>query len=107
MDSKKTMDIVLAVLGITVALFTIAMIWVYMVTGGTPDSLVYSFFGAVTGEAGFMGWIKTSKVIHREREWQLEDRELQVESEQKKLDEMKEVLAMQAAVEVHGDDLNE
>ena len=58
----KTMDIILILLYITVLLFTGLMYWTYMVTGGIPDTLCTCFFVAVTGECGFMGWIKTAKV---------------------------------------------
>lgn len=65
---KKTMDLILVLLGISVLIFVIVMIWLYLITGGTPDALCYCFFAAVTGECGFMGWIKTSKVRQEERE---------------------------------------
>lgn len=58
----KTMDIILVLLYITVLIFTGLMYWTYMMTGGIPDTLCTCFFVAVTGECGFMGWIKTAKV---------------------------------------------
>ena len=65
---KKTMDLILVLIGITVLIFTIAMIWIYLVTGGIPDTLCTCFFVACTGECGFMGWIKTAKVHQQEAE---------------------------------------
>ena len=41
-----------------------------MVTGGIPDTLCTCFFVAVTGECGFMGWIKTAKVRQQEQDIQ-------------------------------------
>lgn len=65
---KKTMDLILVLLGVSVLIFIVVMIWLYLLTGGIPDALCYCFFTAVTGECGFMGWIKTSKVRQEERE---------------------------------------
>lgn len=70
---KKTMDIILVIVGIAVLIFTIVMIWLYLITGGIPDTLVTCFFAACTGECGFMGWIKTAKTRRQEREWTEED----------------------------------
>lgn len=70
---KKTMDIILIIVGIAILIFTVVMIWLYLVTGGIPDTLVTCFFAACTGECGFMGWIKTAKTRAREREWEEED----------------------------------
>lgn len=69
---KKTMDFILILLYLSVLIFTIVMLWIYLVTGGIPDTLCTCFFIAVTGECGFMGWIKTAKVRQQEREQQLE-----------------------------------
>lgn len=65
---KKTMDLILVLIGITVLIFTITMIWIYLITGGIPDTLCTCFFVACTGECGFMGWIKTAKVRQLEKE---------------------------------------
>ena len=43
------------------------MILIYIFTGGTPDTLIISFFTAFTGECGFMGWIKTVKENNKKR----------------------------------------
>ena len=68
--AKKTMDFILILLYITVLIFTGLMYWTYMVTGGIPDTLCTCFFVAVTGECGFMGWIKTAKVRQQEQDIQ-------------------------------------
>lgn len=70
---KRTMDLILIFIGISILVFSSVMIWLYILTGGIPDTLCNCFFVACTGECGFMGWIKTSKTKHVEREWQLED----------------------------------
>ena len=41
-----------------VTAFTVAMIAVYMKTGGTPDTLIVSFFSFIGGEAGVLGLIR-------------------------------------------------
>ena len=74
---KKTMDIILIIIGLTTLLFTLTMIWIYLLTGGIPDTLCTCFFVACTGECGFMGWIKAAKVRYQEHEWQLENEERQ------------------------------
>ena len=84
--TKRTMDLILVIVGISVLIFTITMIWLYIMTGGIPDTLCTCFFVACTGECGFMGWIKTAKTRYREHEWEIEK-----ENEQKALlQEMKE-----------------
>jgi predicted permease len=72
-SQKKTMDIILVLVGITTLVFTITMIWLYLTTGGIPDTLCTCFFVACTGECGFMGWIKAAKVRYQEHEWQLQE----------------------------------
>ena len=72
---KKTMDFILIIVGISILIFTIAMIWIYILTGGIPDTLCTCFFVACTGECGFMGWIKSAKVRYQEHEWEEEKEE--------------------------------
>lgn len=67
------MNIILVVLALAVAAFTVEMIRIFREYGMIPDTLVQCFFLAVTGEAGCMGWIKTSKERRRDRKWQKED----------------------------------
>lgn len=55
--SKK---IVTAVL-VSVAAFTIAMLVIYVQTGGIPDALVAPFFAFAGGEAGALGLIRYGK----------------------------------------------
>ena len=71
--TKKTMDTILILLGVAILIFTIVMVWLYLITGSIPDTLCTCFFVACTGECGFMGWIKTAKTRYLERDWQLED----------------------------------
>lgn len=85
---KKTMDIILVIVGIAVLIFTIVMIWLYLITGGIPDTLVTCFFAACTGECGFMGWIKTAKTRQQEREWTEEDEKRRQEFIEKQKQEM-------------------
>lgn len=69
----KTMDIILLILGVLTAAFTVTMIVLFRRMGAVPDTLVTCWFAAVTGECGAMGWIKTTKDRARERQYQLED----------------------------------
>ena len=73
-SSISVMDIVLAVIGVFLAVFTLAMVWLYYKTGSIPEILVTAVFTACTGELGFMGWIKNTKEKYREREWEKEDK---------------------------------
>ena len=56
----KYNKVVVALLLIAVAAFTVAMIWIYREQGGVPDSLVAAFYAFAVGEAGFLGLIKHS-----------------------------------------------
>ena len=80
MKNKKTMDTILIIVGAMTLLFTIVMIWLYLATGGIPDTLCTCFFVACTGECGFMGWIKAAKIRYQEHEWQLEYEQRQKEA---------------------------
>ena len=61
MKKLGTMDLILLVIGIFLALFTVAMIVIHCITGSTPDTLITCVFGICGVEGGVMGWIKTSK----------------------------------------------
>ena len=74
---KKTMDLILIIVGASVVIFTIVMIRLYILTGAIPDTLCTCFFAACTGECGFMGWIKTAKTRYQDHEWQLQYEETQ------------------------------
>ena len=67
------MNVILLALGAGTVAFTLEMIRTFKMYGAIPDTLVQCFFVAVTGECGFMGWIKTSKERRRDRKWQKED----------------------------------
>ncbi len=87
LKQKKTMDAILVIIGVTTLIFTITMIWIYLITGGIPDTLCTCFFVACTGECGFMGWIKAAKVRYQEHEWQLEEEERQKKAMQESMKE--------------------
>lgn len=71
-DKERTMDKILILVGIAIIIFTGIMIYLYLITGGIPDTLCTCFFVACTGECGFMGWIKAAKVRYQDHEWQQE-----------------------------------
>ena len=82
----KTMNIILILLGITALIFTIVMIYLYVTTGGIPDTLCTCFFLACTGEAGFMGMIQRSKEKYRDHKWEIE-REEKMEEKLKQMEQ--------------------
>lgn len=71
----KTMDVILVIVGVVLVAFTVAMVIIYCVTGGIPDTLCTCVFAALGGECGVMGWIKTTKERRRERQYELEDKQ--------------------------------
>ena len=73
----KVMDVILIIVGVCLAAFTVAMIVLFQIYGAIPDTLCTCVFAALGGECGIMGWIKTSKDRRREREWELEDKKRQ------------------------------
>ena len=73
----KVMDVILVIVGLCLAAFTVAMIVLFQIYGAIPDTLCTCVFAALGGECGIMGWIKTSKDRRREREWELEDKKRQ------------------------------
>lgn len=79
MDKKTigTMDIILVIVGILLVVFTVTMIVLFERYGAIPDTLCTCVFAALAGECGIMGWIKTTKERHKDREWQLQDREME------------------------------
>ena len=84
---KKTMDLILIIVGASVVIFTIVMIWLYLLTGAIPDTLCTCFFVACTGECGFMGWIKTAKTRYQDHEWQEQFEQKQRELMEKEKEE--------------------
>lgn len=69
-----TMNVILVVCAVAIVVFTLEMIDIFKEYGMIPDTLVNCVFLAVTGECGFMGWIKTNKEKYRDRQWQKHDR---------------------------------
>ena len=90
-EKKKhigTMDIILIIVGVALAAFTIEMILLFKETGNEPTTLETCVFGVLGGECGVMGWIKTTKEKQRDRNWDLEDEQRHKE---KDFDDSKEV----------------
>lgn len=61
MKKMGTMNLVLILVGCAALIFTAVMIWLYKTTGGIPDTLCTCVFGALGGECGVMGIIKSFK----------------------------------------------
>ena len=68
------MNVILIIVGISLLVFTVTMIHLFETYGSVPDTLITCVFGALAGECGIMGWIKTSKERRRDRKWELEDK---------------------------------
>lgn len=81
MKKRGTMDRILVFIAILLLVFSVAMIIIYIRTGGIPDTLVTCVFGVCGGECGVMGWIKTTKEKIQERKETLEDRESKKEED--------------------------
>lgn len=74
-SSLGVMDIILIIVGISILLFTVAMIKLFREYGAVPDTLVTCVFATLGGECGIMGWIKTTKDRNKERKWEVEDKQ--------------------------------
>lgn len=74
---KKTgvMDLILILIGISLVVFTVVMIVLFCKFGAIPDTLCTCFFGAIAGECGVMGVIKSMKIRYEDRQWNKEDAE--------------------------------
>lgn len=62
-----TMDIVLIILGIAIAIFTLTMIILFCLYQSIPDTLVQCFFACCGSEGGFMAVIMVAKKIAEKR----------------------------------------
>lgn len=70
---KKTSNVVLALLGLFLLAFIVAMIMTYWVKGAVPDTLIQYTLGAGGVEALLLAGIKISKVIAGEKPGESED----------------------------------
>lgn len=59
-----TMDLILLVIGVFLALFTTAMIVIHCITGSTPDVLIENVYKICGLEGGVMGVIKSVKLFN-------------------------------------------
>ena len=71
-SSVGVMDIILIIVGISLLLFTTAMIKLFREYGAVPDTLITCVFATLGGECGIMGWIKTTKDRNKEHQWEQE-----------------------------------
>lgn len=59
-----TMDLILLVIGVFLALFTTVMIVIHCITGSTPDTLIENVYKICGLEGGVMGVIKSVKLFN-------------------------------------------
>lgn len=64
MKKLGTMDLILLVIGVFLALFTAAMIVIHCITGSTPDVLIENVYKICGLEGGVMGVIKSVKLFN-------------------------------------------
>lgn len=57
----KTLDRILIIVGVSIAVFTVTMIVTFYVCGSIPDTLCTCFYSAFGGECGVMGLIQIIK----------------------------------------------
>lgn len=59
-----TMDLILLIIGVFLALFTATMIVIHCITGSTPDTLIQCVYNTCGFEGGVMGVIKSVKIFN-------------------------------------------
>lgn len=59
-----TMDLILLLIGVFLAVFTSVMIVIHCITGSTPDTLITCVYNACGFECGAMGVIKSVKIFN-------------------------------------------
>ena len=62
----KTMNTILAFMGLFLLAFTITMIVVFIKYQSVPDTLITSVFACLGAEGGFMSLIQTAKIKEKE-----------------------------------------
>ncbi len=62
---EHTLDLVLVLLLVILLAFTVAVLVIFYQTHSEPTALVYSVFGAITGEAGFCSIIMRQKLKNK------------------------------------------
>ena len=62
-----TMDVILAIMGVAILLFTVTMIVLFCAYQSIPDTLVQCFFACCGSEGGFMALIMVAKKIKEGR----------------------------------------
>ena len=58
---RHTMDTILAIMGVSIVLFTITMIVLFCIYQSVPDTLITCFFACCGSEGGFMAAIMVAK----------------------------------------------
>lgn len=59
----KTLNLILLIIGISTAIFTISMIVIFCIFQSIPDTLCERFYTVVVGECGVAGIIQVIKTI--------------------------------------------
>lgn len=62
----KTMNTILAFMGLFLLAFTITMIVIFIKFQSVPDTLITSVFACLGAEGGFMSLIQTTKIKEKE-----------------------------------------
>ena len=68
-----TLNIILILVGLFFLWFNNQMIQMYNEKGSIPESYAITVVGAILGECGICGWIRTTKDRKQQRVWDKED----------------------------------
>lgn len=72
-----TLNIVLICMFLYTVYINERMLRVYETCGSAPETTWCALIGAIIGECGICGWIRTNKDKRQERKWEKEDRKRQ------------------------------
>ncbi len=76
-----TLNLILILVGVFFVWFNRQMIQMYHECGSVPETYACTVVGALIGECGICGWIRTNKDRRRERKWEKQDQKEQREFE--------------------------
>ena len=68
LEKRRTMDVILAIMGVAILTFTVTMIVLFCIYQSVPDTLVNCFFACCGSEGGFMAVIMVAKKIKEGKE---------------------------------------
>ena len=79
----STMKKSLLLVFLTTLAFIVTCFYFFWNNRIVSDSFIYGYFGLITGECGFLGWIKSGQERKENRRWQVQDRQHDEERQDK------------------------